>query len=490
VVIGEPQRAFCGPQFALTFPLFEHYGVELWVPEVGGRVDPGSEAHDLVMTLFGGMSKGERARIRTRVRAAMAAQAATEGRFLGGRPPYGYGLADAGPHPNPGKAAQGIRLHRLEPDPLTTPVVGRIFEEYVSGKGLYAIAEGLTRDDIPSPSAYDRVRNPHRTGEAWSKSAVRAILLNPRYTGVSVWAKQRREEVLIDIEDVAAGNRSRMVWNQPGDWVRSAAPTHEGLVSPELFEGAQRRLVANRGTVLHRKPRATPRPYVLRRLLHCGLCQRRMQGNWNNGQAYYRCRYPAEYALANRIGHPKTVYIQEAEIVPALDTWLAQVFGREHIEETLDALLAAQSYPVADDARLATGRRTLAECHVKLERYRAALEAGADPAVVTTWIREVTEFRQRAEREMRSAAPATGWHREDLRALIEATADLVPVLRTADATRKAELYGTLGLDLTYHARERRVTVEAELDMCRVRVGEPTRTLCPRLILRGELALAR
>jgi site-specific DNA recombinase len=24
-----------------------HYGVGLWVPEVGGAVDPGSEAHDL-----------------------------------------------------------------------------------------------------------------------------------------------------------------------------------------------------------------------------------------------------------------------------------------------------------------------------------------------------------------------------------------------------------------------------------------------------------
>jgi DNA invertase Pin-like site-specific DNA recombinase len=109
VVLGEPQRAFYGAQFALTFPLFEHYGVELWVPEVGGLVDPGSEAHDIVMTLFGGMSKGERSRIRTRVRNAMAAQAATEGRFLGGRPPYGYRLAEAGPHPNPGKAALASR---------------------------------------------------------------------------------------------------------------------------------------------------------------------------------------------------------------------------------------------------------------------------------------------------------------------------------------------------------------------------------------------
>jgi len=60
IVIGEPQRAFAGAQFALTFPLFVHHGVELWVPEVGGRIDPDSEANDLVMSLFGGLSKAER----------------------------------------------------------------------------------------------------------------------------------------------------------------------------------------------------------------------------------------------------------------------------------------------------------------------------------------------------------------------------------------------------------------------------------------------
>jgi site-specific DNA recombinase len=35
VVIGEPHRAFYGNQFGLTFPLFVHCGVQLWVPEVG-----------------------------------------------------------------------------------------------------------------------------------------------------------------------------------------------------------------------------------------------------------------------------------------------------------------------------------------------------------------------------------------------------------------------------------------------------------------------
>jgi hypothetical protein len=59
VVIGEPHRAFYGNQYGLTHPLFEHYGVSLWVPEVGGPIDPANEAHDLVMSVFGGMSKGE-----------------------------------------------------------------------------------------------------------------------------------------------------------------------------------------------------------------------------------------------------------------------------------------------------------------------------------------------------------------------------------------------------------------------------------------------
>src|SRR5204863_4565779 len=80
LVIGEPQRAFSGAQFQLAFPVLSHHGVELWVPEVGGRVDPDSEAHDLVMSLFGGLSKAERRRIQIRTRASILALA-TDGRW-------------------------------------------------------------------------------------------------------------------------------------------------------------------------------------------------------------------------------------------------------------------------------------------------------------------------------------------------------------------------------------------------------------------------
>jgi site-specific DNA recombinase len=36
VVIGEYERAFYGSQYASMAPLFEHYGVSLWMREVGG----------------------------------------------------------------------------------------------------------------------------------------------------------------------------------------------------------------------------------------------------------------------------------------------------------------------------------------------------------------------------------------------------------------------------------------------------------------------
>ncbi|MCQ6246103.1 recombinase family protein [Streptomyces malaysiensis] len=114
------------------------------------------------MSVFGGMSKGERNRIKIRVRTAMSSQAQLQGRYLGGRPLYGYRITDAGPHPNPAKAAAGQRIHKLQPDPAAAPVVLRIFRLYVKGMSAKAIAAQLTRDGIPCPSAHDPARNPHR----------------------------------------------------------------------------------------------------------------------------------------------------------------------------------------------------------------------------------------------------------------------------------------------------------------------------------------
>ena len=471
IVVGEPARAFSGNQFSLTFPLLEHWNVELWVPEVGGRVDPGSEAHDLVMNLFGGMSKGERTRIKTRVRAAMGDQAAREGRFLGGRPPYGYQLADAGPHPNPGKAAAGQRAHRLEPDPTAAPIVRRIFAEYLSGRGLFAIAEALTRDRIPSPSAHDPARNRHREGRAWSKWAIRAILTNPRYTGHQVWNRQRRDEVLVDLEDVAAGYDSKMRWNDRGDWIWSAELAHEPLISADDFVAVSQQLGAGTNRPATRKPRATPRPYVLRGLLFCGLCGRKMQGQLNHGRPHYKCRYPSEYALANEVDHPRTVYLREDVVLPPLDRWLAGIFDPDRIDATCEQLAAAASGDEAGAAELEANRRRLVDCDGRLAKYRAALECGADPSVVAAWIAEVQAERVTAERSLAQLLPQQPVSATELREIVEELADIPAVLAAADPELRARVYADLGITLTYRPAADLVTVAAVPSRVRKCVSE-------------------
>jgi site-specific DNA recombinase len=85
--------------------------------------------------------------------------------------------------------------------------------------------------------------------------------------------------------------------------------------------------VTNRNVDATKKGNPTRRPYLFRGRIRCGYCERKMQGNWNNRQAYYRCRFPQEYALVNELDHPKVVYLREAEILEPIDAWLATAFA-------------------------------------------------------------------------------------------------------------------------------------------------------------------
>lgn len=209
-----------------------------------------------------------------------------------GRPPYGY---------RP-RVQNGEKVFEL--DPVTAPVVRRIFQEYAAGGGLQAIAERLTADGIPRPSAYDPERNPHHRGSAWSKAAVRAILTNERYVGEQGLSTTRLDCALCDH--------------------RCASRHPVTLVPIDLYRQAHE-VLAERGN--RTDPADPARPahrYVLRGLLRCELCQRLMQGTWNNSAPYYRCRFPREYARANSIDHPANVYIREDRLLGPLLTWICR----------------------------------------------------------------------------------------------------------------------------------------------------------------------
>ncbi|MGW4743039.1 recombinase family protein, partial [Nocardia xishanensis] len=153
IVVGEGTRCWFGNQFSLVAPRIQAHGVEVWVPELGGRFDPRNVTHSMMMSMLGGLSESERQHVQQRTRASMDAQVLNEGRHQGGRAPYGYTVVDGPPHPNPNRASDGSRLRILSLDMATAPVVQRIFRDYIAGRGDKAIAHELNRQAIPSPAA-------------------------------------------------------------------------------------------------------------------------------------------------------------------------------------------------------------------------------------------------------------------------------------------------------------------------------------------------
>ena len=203
------------------------------------------------------------------------------------------------------------------------------------------------------------------------------------------------------MHDVALGHTTVMRWNDEDKWIFSEQIVHPPIIDDETFRQAQQLLAAKNARQVTRRPRTSPRPYVLRGLLFCGICTRRMQGSWNNDQAYYRCTYPSEYARTNNIRHPRVVYLREAEILPELDTWLSTSLDPARLPATIEALAASQDEAVPRE--LVSLRDEIGTCDQKLAQYRAALDSGADPAVVGQWITETQARKLAADARLRAA---------------------------------------------------------------------------------------
>jgi site-specific DNA recombinase len=79
---------------------------------------------------------------------------------------YGYRFAEH-EHPNPHKAAQGLKVKVLEPDPVAAPVVRMIFLDYVvGGLTITAILDRLNADldRYPPPQSPDPKRRNRHVG--------------------------------------------------------------------------------------------------------------------------------------------------------------------------------------------------------------------------------------------------------------------------------------------------------------------------------------
>ncbi|GAC1379045.1 MAG: recombinase family protein [Marmoricola sp.] len=401
IVVGEGKRCWFGAQFTDVSPIVTNRGVDIYVPELGGRYDPRNSSHYTLMTVTGGMSLAERQSVQDRVRTAMQVQVQQEGRFQGGRPPYGYLAVPYAPHPNSRKAAEGFRLKRLEPDPVTSPVVQRIFHEVLEGASLREIARGLNAEGIACPSAHDPARNPHRHQNGWQVSTVRAIIGNQRYTGFATFGAFKKSETLLDPNDPSWGSKTRLIRND-APIVRSRDRAHEPLITVADWQQAQAILASRSAGGLaqmaqrERPGRRSHAAYALKGLVRCAICDRKLQADrYNRGSddplrpkfVRYRCRSRGllEGTLAAQ-QHPNGVEVKQAELLDRLSEWLGALFAPENRESTTNALIAGLEVPSIAEVRAGRDRQRLSDLERRIANLLNLAEAGVDPQTIAARI--------------------------------------------------------------------------------------------------------
>ncbi|MGW2517498.1 hypothetical protein ACWC09_10835 [Streptomyces sp. NPDC001617] len=220
-----------------------------------------------------------------------------------------------------------------------------------------------------------------------------------------------------------------MTHNPAEQWIRSNEPAHEAIISPTRFDTVQT-LRGQRARNHGRQERAGnqgARPYALRGRIRCTLCGRRMQ--------------------------PATI-------------------------EALTHASAAASAAETHTPEQAQARQALKDCERRLARYQAALEAGADPAVVTQWINQAQTDKEAARKKL-DALPALTRKKEppldaqQIRAITESLGGVAQCIRTAGIEEKGPLYEALGITISYEDATRTATVRSRPS------SAYRQSLCPR-----------
>ncbi|MFF7712695.1 hypothetical protein [Streptomyces sp. NPDC007988] len=216
--------------------------------------------------------------------------------------------------------------------------------------------------------------------------------------------------------------------------------------------------------------------------MRCALCGSKMQPATIRNTVYYRCEFTdQEQALHPELEHPRTVNLREDILCRALDSWVARAFAPDRLTAAITALdhaSAAASSAESPTPEQGQARQAIKECERRLARYQAALEAGADPAVVTRWINEAQRDKEAAQTKL-DTLPAAARKKEpplnaqQIREITARLGDIARRIYAVDADKKGPIYEALGITISYEHETRAATV-------RSRPSNPYRQwLCPR-----------
>lgn len=159
--------------------------------------------------------------------------------------------------------------HKLVVDEFASQIVKRIFKEFLSGKSMYKIAEGLNRDGIDTPGVYiamqvgseKQLARYREKKPLWNNVAIGRILGNEQYTGTMIYSRFKNENV---------GDKHAKAL--PEDEWKRVENCHEAIISKEDFEKVAAMRKGNTCASVKRKHET----HCLTGKMICGNCGHRL----------------------------------------------------------------------------------------------------------------------------------------------------------------------------------------------------------------------
>ena len=309
-------------------------GIEVWTIK-DGQLKTEEHIDKLLNYIRFWQNEGESKKTGMRVHDTMV-EMVKDGKFVGGKAPYGYKLVLSGEISNHGRA-----LHKLVIVPEQAEIVRQIYSYAVNqGMGFQKIANTLNENGVPAPIL-----------EQWKSGTVRSILTNPIYMGYVAY--NRRKD--------GHANCTRL---DRREWTYAREQNPEiTIVSQETWERAQEIREARKKQIneskqatsdlymeQHNVPFSTRGKLALTGMVYCGYCGKRLK---NTGYANHwtskktgeeKVSYVGRYGCPNKC-KPRGSYSQEyleSIVFATVETYLENL-KKIDITSELEAMRSQQN---------------------------------------------------------------------------------------------------------------------------------------------------
>lgn len=251
-----------------TLQVMQDFGVNLICVEDG--IDSSKDAGKLMIPVLSAVAEIERENIRVQTMEGRI-QKAREGRWNGGFAPYGYRLVD------------GV----LQINEDEAPAIRTIFEQYVNtDTGTNGLSKYL------ETHGFQKLARQNGTSPLFSATLIRAILKNPVYCGKIAFGRRKLEKI----------HGTRNEYHQvPQENYLLVDGLHEGIVSEELWNAAQVKLLVQSKRYEPVNRSKTEQAHLLSALVKCPICgagmysnkctKRKKDGTPYKSFSYYSCKH-------------------------------------------------------------------------------------------------------------------------------------------------------------------------------------------------------